>query len=568
MLTRLTRYNSLVFVSLSSNNYYWSVVDESFLSGAYYNLTGPLSYSVGMRSNYFIIPGTPDGTYDGGKFAYLPEYQPEVDQLYAFYDEMQRNASSWDRLTPAECLEAYSNVFVTGRRNVVLVTSNKNETDSLFTYDQSMFGAADLSSNWWICSKTINDGGNMFCNPEKVDSDTWEVYENPIEYCLSEPVEAICEVKFSLAIMAVVIVFNVLKVLAMTWVLWRYDAENILTTVGDAAASFLLREDATTRGMCLADRSTIERMWKMPGTGVPYTNRRSRWAGAVSKGKWWLFSLLMFASFALIFFFGTWGFYHLNKKRGVSLDFASLWRLGFGAPHQDAIVLYDISELNFIGMAMLANIPQIFLAAVWLLYMGIMTSMFLAADWATFGTSGHTLQVSSPAGRQRGSWLLGAPPSYGVFLLVLQMVLHWLVSQSIFVISVSFRTPDGSVPTRSPSGFVNAGFSPVGIIFSVIVSGLLVLSVIVMAMRRMPLGAPPVVATCSAAISAACHMPSGMDSMGLVYERLRWGQNGDVVHGVAHCSLMPETAFETGAGQPPTVGWHYAGLLLEHDHDR
>ena len=520
-----------------------------------------------MRSSYFVIPSLPDGS-DTGIFAYLPKYQPEVDKLYAYYDQLQQNASSWQRLSNRECMDAYSNVFLTDRRNLVMVSSAKNATDSLLAYDISVLDKGDMSQNWWICSLFRgNDGGNLFCNPEKMlsEADTWTVSGFPIEYCLSEQVEGTCEVNFSLTIMAVVIVFNFLKVMAMTWVLWRYDAENILTTVGDAAASFLLREDPTTRGMCLADRKNLVRMWKMPGTGVPYTNRRARWSIAVSKGKWWFFSLLMLASFALIFFFGAWGFYHLNKKRGVSLDFASLWRLGFGAPHQDAIVIYDIHTTGLIGMALLANIPQLFLAAVWLLYMGIMTSMFLAADWARFGTQGQTLQVSSPRGQQRGSWLLGAPPIFGVFLLILQIILHWLVSQSIFVISMQIRTPDGSIPTATIPSFVNAGFSPVGIIFSVVVSGILVLSVVAMAVRRFPAGAPPVVATCSAAISATCHMPRGMDHMGLVYERLRWGQCGDVVHGVAHCSLMPECAFEDGRGRQPTVGWHYAGLRSEKD---
>jgi hypothetical protein len=515
----------------------------------------------------FTMTNLPDGT-PSPFITRVPKDQALVDQMYDFFDGMQRNATSWDRLSNRECIQAYSNVFISERRNLILVSSAKNATDSLLTYNIAEMDKGDMDENWWICSIAFQDGGNMVCQPDEflAKADGWTVFDWPIEYCLSEPVESVCEVEFSLAIMAIVIVFNAFKVLAMTWVLWRYNAESILTTVGDATASFLLREDPTTRGMCLADRTNIVRLWKMPGTGVPYTARRRRWGVAVSRGKWWLFSILMFFSFALIFAFGAWGFYHLKAKRGVSLTFSSLWNLGFGAPHQDAIVIYDLKHTGgTIAMALMANIPQIFLAAVWLLYMGIVTSMFLAADWATFGSTPHTLQVSSPAGQQRGSWLLGAPPAYGAVLLVLQVILHWLVSQSIFVISISIYTPDGSQPHDTMSKFVNCGYSPIAIIFAVIASFLLIVSVIALAVRRFPAGAPPAVASCTAAISAACHMPPGMDYHGLLYEPLRWGQVGPVVNGVAHCSLMPDAAFQAGHGVPPTVGWHYAGLKYKDE---
>jgi hypothetical protein len=110
----------------------------------------------------------------------------------------------------------------------------------------------------------------------------------------------------------------------------------------------------------------------MPGTGITYSNRRTRWARAVSTGKWVLFFCLVFVSFALIFGFGAWGFAHV-KHRGVSLSFLSWWALGFGAAHQDATAIYDVQTTGTIGMAILANTPQLFLTPVWLIYMGVMT---------------------------------------------------------------------------------------------------------------------------------------------------------------------------------------------------
>ncbi|KIW00772.1 uncharacterized protein PV09_07752 [Verruconis gallopava] len=554
-------YNSMVFVSLSSNNYYWAVATEDFANGEPFNLTGPL-FSFGGSGEFFRIPQLPDGSADS-TLAAIPYDQGEVDKLYAYFDGIQQNASKWETLSNYDCIKAYSNVFLAGRRNVILVSSQRNDTNSILKYDSSVLVSGNLDNNWWICSSNGQDGGNLVCQPDSYlpKADEWTVFGYPIDHCLSEQVEDVCEVEFSLLIMILVISFNLLKVLAMSFVLWRYKTEHILTSVGDAAASFLAREDDTTRGMCLADRVNIKHLWRIPGAGLPYSDKRLRWAQSVNKGKWTFFALLLGVSYGLIALFGAWGFSH-TKKRGVSMSFSSLWQLGFGTPHQDAIVIYDLQGISTIGMAVLANLPQIFLAMVWLLYMGIITTMFLASDWARYSSRAQSLMVSSPKGEQRSMWFLGAPFAYGSVLLVLQIILHWLISQAIFVISIMIYNPDGS-PAQSLSKFVNCGYSPIAIIFSIIGATVIVMSAIALSMRRFPTGAPPVVATCSAAISSACHLTAGLHNEAVVYEKLLWGQSSVGLNGVAHCSLVPASHARTGQVQPPIPGRLYSGL--EHD---
>jgi hypothetical protein len=70
--------------------------------------------------------------------------------------------------------------------------------------------------------------------------------------------------------------------------------------------------------------------------------------------------------------------------------------------------------------------------------MGIITAMFPAANWLVFSAKAQTWTVS---GEQRGTWLLGAPLAYEISLLVLQTILHWLVSQSILLISLKIYNP-------------------------------------------------------------------------------------------------------------------------------
>lgn len=152
-----------------------------------------------------------------------------------YFNQIQNNASTWERLDNKGCIQAYSNAFLSSRRNVVLVSSTKNNSNSILQYGSSDFnGNADLDSNWWICSMGGQNGGNLKCNPDDylASSDTWLVWRYPIEYCLSQPVEDMCSVKFSQTIMYGVVGFNALRVLLMLWVLFRHDAEHILTSVG------------------------------------------------------------------------------------------------------------------------------------------------------------------------------------------------------------------------------------------------------------------------------------------------------------------------------------------------
>ena len=170
----------------------------------------------------------------------------------------------------------------------------------------------------------------------------------------------------------------------------------------------------------------------------------------------------MFFAIGLVAGSGAWGFSHV-KSRGVQLNPASLWALGFGSVNQDALAIYGY-DASTITMAIMANIPQVFLALIYLIYTGIMTTMFIAVDWSHLGTKGNTLIVRSPVGNQRGPWALGAPLGYGACLVILSIFLHWLVSQSFFLVQMSVYDKGGA-PYSEVSTFANCGFSPIAIIF-------------------------------------------------------------------------------------------------------
>ncbi|PVH78040.1 hypothetical protein DL98DRAFT_636459 [Cadophora sp. DSE1049] len=530
-------YNSLVFSTLSANEYYYIIVTEDFLTGAPFNLTGDWQPRFPGRSE------DRSSSHFFGKFS------------------RRSSAPSWERLDNKECIQAYSDAFVSSRRNVVLVSNIPSDENSVLLYGDADM-TSEMTSNWWICSKIKNDGGVETCSPDKyaASASTWEVFDFPIQYCLSEKVDSVCSVQFSQTIMYVMIAFNVVKVIAMLWILFRYDAEKILISVGDAVSSFLKYQDPTTTMMCLADKRNMRSFWKSKGFARTFSRRRQFWGTAVSKKRWFF----MMFSFCLFLVFGIWGFHHI-KKRGVSSDLKSLWKLGFGRVSQNTMVIYGGGG-NADSTAIIANLPQVILALVSFVFMSIMSSLFLAADWSTFAFCPRTLLVSSPVGKQRGTWLLGAPLGWGAAFLALQTLLHWLLSQSIFVVQINIFNKDGTPVPESASQdesrgryahLSNCGYSPIAIVFSIIAAVVLLLLAVIFYFRRFPAGSPPVVSTCSAAISAACH-PLSMNEEWM-YGKFRWGADGGVMNGVGHCSIVSDEIWRQGYARPPIQGSVYAG---------
>lgn len=187
-----------------------------------------------------------------------------------------------DRLSNLECIREYAEPIQIKRKNVLLVTaddkmptpkSTENGT-TLDIYAFNRFEAddasdADMASNSysWICSANSNlYSGYSYCANNVDDimssSNNWTVgymegYSNPddlpkypIDYCLSEKAEPHCKIQFTLSIAILVTVLNFLKAVLIFCTAFGIK-EDPLMTMGDAVASFLERQDETTKGMCL-----------------------------------------------------------------------------------------------------------------------------------------------------------------------------------------------------------------------------------------------------------------------------------------------------------------------------
>lgn len=104
----------------------------------------------------------------------------------------------------------------------------------------------NVSSNpiSWMCNQTLDQKWNCTTSIAKGHK-PWTVEKHEVLYCRSLPIEEHCELKFSVVILSVVIVCNLVKAACTLMTVWKLN-EPTLVTIGDAINSFLQRPDITT----------------------------------------------------------------------------------------------------------------------------------------------------------------------------------------------------------------------------------------------------------------------------------------------------------------------------------
>ena len=267
-------------------------------------------------------------------------------------------------------------------------------------------------------------------------------------------------------------------------------------------------QDPTTKGSCLTGKSRFHksRTW----SPLPMTLRRQRrwWFASASRARWCtttiLCSLTLGAAVALL----KLGIKHINSQ-GYGTQVNHSFSLGFGATNT-AAVLDEFYHQNLAAAVLLTNSPQLLLSFLYFAYNGLWTNMLLAQEWSGYAQASKPLRVTSPAGRQRSTYRLQLPYRYGIPLVITSGLLHWLVSQSFFLVVL-----EGSPSTTT------CGYSPIALLVTIITGTCTLLLGIANGFRRYPSSGLPLAGSCSAVISAACHPPLGDDGASL--KKVMWG---------------------------------------------
>lgn len=163
--------------------------------------------------------------------------------------------------------------------------------------------------------------------------------------------------------------------------------------------------------------------------------------------------------------------------------------------------------------------------------------MLVADEWNNFIRERKTLRLSSPRGIQRSSYFLSLPYRFAIPLMIASITIHWLISESVFVIQsigMAYGTEFYRYPINDSSLI---GYSNIGIIYSLVVGSIMTISLVTLGLcksyrprkhdkqeKTAQSYTMPLVSSCSAAISAACHRPDeDFDSHLLP---VRWGLVG------------------------------------------
>ena len=161
--------------------------------------------------------------------------------------------------------------------------------------------------------------------------------------------------------------------------------------------------------------------------------------------------------------------------------------------------------------------------------------MLVADEWNGFIKKRKTLRLSNPQGNQRSSYFLSLPYRFAVPLMIASATFHWFISQSVFVMQ-SNGMAYGSSSFYRYSAYDSSlvGYSNIGMIYSLALGSLMIIALVTLGLckryRPRDLGKQetrgqsytmPLVSTCSAAISAACHGPERDSDAHLL--PVKWG---------------------------------------------
>lgn len=212
-------------------------------------------------------------------------------------------------------------------------------------------------------------------------------------------------------------------------------------------------------------------------------------------------------------------------------------------------------DLSTIEYVFIANSAQTILSFLYFSYNGLFTGMLLGYEWVSYAHKRKGLRVSHPTkGAQRSTYFLQLPYRFAFPLMVLSGILHWLVSQSIFLVAIDVYASNGTHvgPVPYSGDFKSTGYSPIDILTTFFVG-------IVMTAAAIGIGFVPfkegmnVAGSCSAAISAACHLIKDEDGFTTARSEVKWGVIDVNADGIGHC------AFSRNEVEMPKVGQMYAG---------
>jgi hypothetical protein len=449
-----------------------------------------------------------------------------------------------ENLTNQECIAAYAVPILSERRNVVVITENspEREGDVFDAYEASIpteYNREGPEQFSWLCRK-LNIPSNDQClfhvEHLRRNATHWRISEGAnVKYCLSQKVKEHCKLQFNLTLSLVVLFTCLFKSLVMFAVAF-FTYETPLMTTGDAIASFMRRPDPYTQNMCLASKRFIQHHpghWRQSAPAY-YRAVPKRWHAAI---KTRLFTCM------LLMILGTCFSASLYCTMQETISIRNLIHLGMGSINRRFFIGWHRKDTaGMMRSVFFANEGHALFGILYIIYNNVFYTMIFQDEWSRYQSHRKGLRVSeSPRGKQRTVYFFLMPYKLAIPIMGFSCAIHTLISQTVFLVDIEawghgieegqkshFFTRDAQYD------FSTTGFSPLADVGLIFFSIAMILYMVVYAFKKYKSGMP-VVSTCSAAISAACH-PSPNEKPDMWLQDIQWGVT-EVLDGSGHCTF-------------------------------
>ncbi|KAK8048325.1 hypothetical protein PG994_010055 [Apiospora phragmitis] len=335
------------------------------------------------------------------------------------------------------------------------------------------------------------------------------VDEKVVDRCLGrQGLPQTCKVSVSSPLLGIVGALHLITLFSMAAVLsWRNFEP--LVSLGDAIRSFMRNPDPSTASACFLDKQDVrEGRWGF-NEAKYFTPTDHFWFFTPSIKRW----VLTIVSWIMI---------TAPTAAAVALIIeheptGTLTPLATATPYT-TFLLGDSTtpSLTHMQAAVLASVPQLLLAILYLTTNSLLTTYWLSHEMSFFAIGLRPLRVSAdPVGYQTTSLYLTLPRPISWALYVLFVAMSFVLSQAVFPAIVS----TGTARVRNTE-IVGVGFSTLALLILLALLVVLILGVLALGLRRAPAatyadgaqkGNPLALrgGACSAVLSAKCHPAPG-----------------------------------------------------------
>ncbi|KAI1326475.1 hypothetical protein F5Y16DRAFT_374870 [Xylariaceae sp. FL0255] len=440
--------------------------------------------------------------------------------------DLKDRARTFTRLDKPTCIRSYIDPL-TATSDLVIVASNitsyqNNGSSIVQGFVDGLYNTQWNVATSWICFAYYSaEDENRFCNlqwaGEFESSWTLQTWQAPyqqsvqVDYCLvgaKGDNQARCGLQISIPLLSIVCASTLVGTILIL-ATERIVKEPTLLKLGDAIASFLeFPEEISNDVSQLEDRGML-RIKYIPWRPV----QRASWFSALTRRTCVLLSVVLSAAIlvpACLLADALISYVNLGEPIGI----ADLWKQGLGQPSGDSLLsgwwgTNHWATTVFPSQLLLVNSLQLLVSFAYFYLNNTITRQLVTLEWVQL-LEKNPLLVSWPEGMQRSSTLLSMPLPYSIVFLTISPILHWLVSQSVFVIQTE-GYESGKETIRMPlKDSTRAGFSVLGIILVTVTATTLVVVFLIHTRMRKYSNVPLSflrMGTSSAAISAVCHPP-------------------------------------------------------------